>query len=104
MMNLSAKRILITGGAGFLGRHVVRTLERRGCKEIIVPRQSQYNLTREEAVVRLYHEVQPAVVIHLAASVGGIGINAVNPGRFFYENLVMGAMMMEYARRTGVEK
>ncbi len=103
-MNLSAKRILITGGAGFLGRHVVRTLERRGCKEIIVPRQSQYNLTREEAVVRLYHEVQPAVVIHLAASVGGIGINAVNPGRFFYENLVMGAMMMEYARRTGVEK
>lgn len=103
-MNLCAKRILITGGAGFLGRQVVRTLEQRGCKEIIVPRRSRYDLTQEDAVARVYHKAQPAVVIHLAASVGGIGINAVNPGRFFYENLVMGAMMMEYARRAGVEK
>ncbi len=104
MTDLCNKRILVTGGAGFLGRQVVRTLEERGCKKIVVPRRSQYDLTQEEAVARLYHKAQPAVVIHLAASVGGIGINAVNPGRFFYENLVMGAMMMEYARRTGVEK
>ncbi len=104
MTDLCNKRILVTGGAGFLGRQVVRTLEERGCKKIVVPRRSQYDLTQEEAIARLYHKTQPAVVIHLAASVGGIGINAVNSGRFFYENLVMGAMMMEYARRTGVEK
>ena len=70
MTDLCNKRILITGGAGFLGRHVVRTLEERGCKKIVVPRRSQYDLTQEEAVARLYHEAQPAVVIHLAASVG----------------------------------
>ncbi|MGH7422969.1 MAG: NAD-dependent epimerase/dehydratase family protein, partial [Candidatus Methylomirabilales bacterium] len=94
----------MTGGAGFLGRCVVRALQGHGCKEIAVPRRSEYDLTREEAVERLYRDARPAVVIHLAAAVGGIGVNARNPGRFFYENLVMGSMMMEYARRTGVEK
>jgi len=103
-MELADKRILVTGGAGFLGRHVVEILQGRGCQEITVPRRSEYDLTREEAVERLYRDARPAVVIHLAAAVGGIGVNARNPGRFFYENLVMGSMMMEYARRTGVEK
>ena len=103
-MELADKRILVTGGAGFLGRHVVEILQGRGCREITEPRRSEYDLTREEAVERLYRDARPAVVIHLAAAVGGIGVNARNPGRFFYENLVMGSMMMEYARRTGVEK
>ena len=103
-MDLRNKRILVTGGAGFLGRYVVEVLQQRGCKEIVLPRRSQYDLTREEAVEQLYRDAHPEVVIHLAAAVGGIGINSLNPGRFCYENLVMGSMMMEYARRAGVEK
>ncbi|MFQ5931831.1 MAG: GDP-L-fucose synthase family protein [Nitrospiraceae bacterium] len=103
-MELYNKRILVTGGAGFVGRHVMRTLQERGCKEIMVPRRSQYDLTREAAVEQLYHDARPEVVIHLAAMVGGIGANRANPGRFLYENLVMGAMVMEYARQAGVKK
>jgi len=103
-MELGGKRILVSGGAGFLGRHVVRLLRERGCREITVPRRSQYDLTREAAVERVYRDARPEVVIHLAAAVGGIGVNARNPGRFLYENLIMGSMMMEYGRRTGVEK
>ncbi len=104
MMSLADRRILVTGGAGFLGTHVVRILRNRGCQTIIVPRRSQYDLTREAAVQQLYREERPEVVIHLAAVVGGIGANRANPGRFFYENLVMGAMLMEYARRARIEK
>ena len=103
-MNLTEKRILVTGGAGFLGRHVVERLRERGCKEIFIPRRTEYDLTREAAVERLYADVQPHLVIHLAAVVGGIGANRVNPGRFAYENLVMGALLVEYARRARVEK
>jgi GDP-L-fucose synthase len=101
---LRNKRILVTGGAGFLGRHFVRTLQDRGPAEIVVPRRSQYNLTHEAAVEQLYRDTRPEVVVHLAAVVGGIGANRANPGRFLYENLLMGAMLMEYARRGGVEK
>ncbi len=104
MMELRNKRILVTGGAGFLGQHVVQILQDRRSKEIVVPRRKEYDLTRETAVEQLYRDTRPEVVIHLAAVVGGIGANRVNPGRFLYENLVMGAMLMEYARQAGTEK
>ena len=104
MMRLVDKRIVVTGGAGFLGQHVIRVLRDRGCKEIAVPRRSQYDLTREAHVERLYDDTKPHLVIHLAAVVGGIGANRANPDRFVYENLVMGAALMECARRAGVEK
>ena len=103
-MELRDKRIVVTGGAGDPGQHVIRALRDRGCTDIVVPRRSQYDLTREAAVEQLCRDVRPEVVIHLAAVVGGIGANRANPGRFAYENLVMGAMLMEHARRVGVEK
>ncbi len=102
--SLADRRIVVTGGAGFLGRHVVEALKRRGASHIVVPRRAEYDLTREAEVERLYADVRPEVVVHLAAVVGGIGANRANPGRFVYDNLVMGAMLMEYARRCGVAK
>lgn len=103
-MEIESARVLVTGGSGFLGQHLVRKISESGCKDIIVPRKVRYDLTREEAVERLLGESVPKMVIHLAAVVGGIGANKENPGRFAYENLVMGAMMMEYSRRAGVDK
>jgi GDP-L-fucose synthase len=94
--------VVVTGGAGFLGSCVVRELCRRGASEVFIPRSRDYNLTTVEAVGRLYRDAHPHVVIHLAARVGGIGANRANPGKFFYENLVMGALLMEYARRHEV--
>jgi len=104
IMSLPAQRIVVTGGAGFLGAHVVQALRAHGCSQIIVPRRRDYDLIHEAAIQQLYHDTQPDVVIHLAAVVGGIGANRQNPGRFAYENLVMGAMLMEYARRAEVKK
>ena len=100
----SDKRVIVTGGAGFLGRHVVSKLRDRGCQNIIVPRSKEYDLRTEAAVVRLYEDHRPDLVLHLAAIVGGIGVNREHPGSFFYGNLVMGAYLMEYARRVGVKK
>lgn len=103
-MNLQNKRVVVTGGAGFLGQHLVRVLQMRGCQDLMIPRRSQYDLTREESVERFYRDTRPQLVIHLAAVVGGIGANQANPGRFFYDNLMMGTLLMEYGLREGVEK
>jgi GDP-L-fucose synthase len=100
----SDKRVTVTGGAGFLGFFVVEKLRDRGCKDIFVPRSKDYDLVEMEAVKRLYGDTQPDIVIHLAARVGGIGANQAQPGRFFYDNLMMGAQLMEVGRRTGLEK
>ena len=101
---LPDKRICVTGGGGFLGRSVVAALRARGCGDIYVVRKSEYDLVRGADVDRLYRDARPDVVIHLAAVVGGIGANRENPGRYFYENLMMGAQLIEGARLSGVEK
>ncbi|MZP29453.1 NAD-dependent epimerase/dehydratase family protein [Heliobacterium undosum] len=98
------RRVVVTGGAGFLGSFVVDKLRERGCREIITPRSKDYDLTRGEAVRALYEDCRPHVVIHLAAIVGGIGANRLNPGKYFYDNLMMGVQMMEEGRQRGLEK
>lgn len=101
---LQNKRIVVTGGAGFLGNYVVRKLQERGCSDIFIPTIDKYDLVEMDSVQRLYNDVQPEIVIHLAARVGGIGANRDNPGSFFYDNLMMGTQLMEEGRKAGVEK
>jgi GDP-L-fucose synthase len=104
VIQLPDKRIVVTGGAGFLGRHLIARLGEMGCHNILVPVQKEYDLTRLDAIERMFDEHRPEVLIHLAAAVGGIGANRANPGRFFYENAIMGIQLIEVARRRGVEK
>lgn len=98
------KRVLVTGGAGFLGRSVVHELRKRNCRHIFVPRRKNYDLRKLSVIKRLYKESRPDIVIHLAAVVGGIGANRANPGKFFYDNLIMGIQLIEQARLLGVAK
>lgn len=98
------KRLMVTGGAGFLGSRVVEALGRRGCRTVYVPRHETCDLVRMPDVERAYEEAEPDIVIHLAANVGGIGANRRNPGRYFYDNAMMGLQTMEVARRVGVRK
>ena len=99
-----ARRVVVTGGAGFLGSFVVEALHERGCPPPFVPRSREYDLRREADIARMLADARPDLIIHLAAVVGGIGANRENPGRFFYDNLVMGAQLMEGARQSGVAK
>ena len=88
------KRITITGGKGFLGKHLIRAFERRGCRHLSVADLPEYNLTRIEDVRRLYDDQRPDIVVHLAAKVGGIGFNQQNPGSLFYDNIMMGVPLL----------
>jgi GDP-L-fucose synthase len=103
-MNWPATRVVVTGGGGFLGSVVVDRLRERGCRDLVVPRSKEYDLRDRDAIIRLYNDARPQVVIHLAAVVGGIGANRANPGRFFYDNAIMGIQLLEYARQFGVDK
>jgi GDP-L-fucose synthase len=100
----SERRVVVTGGAGFLGSFVVDQLRAKGCAEIVVPRSRDYDLVQMDAVQQLYSDAKPDLVIHLAARVGGIGANQANPGRFFYDNLMMGTQLIEVGRQQGLKK
>ncbi len=106
MLDLKEKKIVVTGGGGFLGAALMERLRQQGCPpdQVVAARKADFDLVHEADVQRLFATHRPEVVIHLAAVVGGIGANRENPGSFYYQNLVMGAMLMEYARQSGVEK
>ena len=98
VMDLQGRKVVITGGAGFLGRAVQQKLKDRGVGEIVIPRQKDYDLIHEEAAIRLYQDHDPDLVLHLAAEVGGIGANQDNPGRYFFANMAMSLNLIEQAR------
>ena len=106
MINFADERIVITGGDGFLGRHLQEELRRRGAApdDLLIPLIEDYDFTSEADVVRMYDSMKPTVVIHLAAEVGGIGANRANPGRYFYANMAMGLHLIEHARQRGLQK
>ena len=100
----SKRRVVVTGGRGFLGSYVVDNLLQRGAKHVLAPTKKEYDLRLGEAVRKMYDDMKPNIVIHLAAIVGGIGANRERPGEFFYDNLMMGVQLMETARQRDVEK
>jgi len=98
------KRVVITGGAGFLGQSVVSLLKERGCRKMFIPRSKKYDLRKLSAIKRLLKDTKPNFIIHLSANVGGIGANQQRPGEFFYDNLIMGVQLIEEARVYGIKK
>ena len=100
----SERRVVVSGGGGFLGSFIVEKLQAAGCEKIFVPRSREFDLREAPNVVRLYEQARPDVVLHLAGVVGGIGANRLRPGRFFYDSAMMGLQMIEHARRCQIEK
>ena len=98
------RRVVVTGGAGFLGGYVTEGLQKRGCKSILVPKIEDYDLVNIDDTIRMYDDMKPDIVIHLAAVVGGIGANREHPGEFFYKNLMMGVQLIEQGRLRNIEK
>ena len=98
------KKVIVTGGAGFLGKSVVGLLKKKGCPKIFVPRSKKNDLRKTSVIKRMLKEHSPDLIIHLAAVVGGIGANKENPGKFYYDNLIMGTQLMDQARRFNVKK
>jgi GDP-L-fucose synthase len=104
MSGIANKRLVVTGGAGFLGQHVCKAVEAHSPEDVFVPRSRDYDLRERDAIRQLLADARPDVVVHLAAVVGGIGANRDNPGRYFYDNAIMGIQLLEEARRVGVTK
>ena len=102
-MDITNKRILVTGSGGFLGSHLVEKLRAKGCTDLHLPRSSQVDLTKEDQVKQLFEAIRPQIVLHLAGLVGGIGANKAFPAQFFYNNLMMGVLTLHYAQKYGAE-
>src|SRR4030067_671016 len=100
----AARRVCVTGGAGFLGSYILGGLRQRGAREVFVPRIEEYDLVQQSDIVRMLDRARPDVIIHLAAHVGGIGANRLHPAEFFYDNLMMGTQLMHLAWKRGIEK
>jgi GDP-L-fucose synthase len=101
---LKRQRLLVTGGSGFLGKHLLAVLAEAGYSDVVAPRRADYDLTRAPEVAACIRDIRPEAIVHLAAVVGGIGANQEHPGEFFYQNLIMGAELMEQARLANVDK
>jgi GDP-L-fucose synthase len=104
LIELKNKKIIVTGGAGFLGNYVVEKLKERDCAGIFIPKKEEYDLRDLDVIIDMYKKAKADIVIHLAAVVGGIGANRENPGTYFYDNLIMGVQLMEQARLNNIEK